>query len=390
MVKSQTPNLPSDQSVMSLMQVIRLSGNHQFRRRIVQMRGLGRTVATRAHTRMPRLNWRILLVCLAGPALLRATPAEPLLRLVAKIPVPGMTGTWDHIGADGAGGRLFGNAQDISTLEVIDLHHDRVTHTITGPFNRNQGVAWLPHLQKLVISNGHSGLCVFLDGRTLKPEKSVGIGLGADLMAYDPAAQLLYVDHGGRDSNRGFGAVAVIDAAREALIADIPTDLRPAAMAIQTHGPYLYVCIPSANQVAVINRSKRRIVRRFGLGSAKKPVSLALDESDQRLFIGARNPARLLVLDSNTGRLLASLPTAGEVEDVCYDPRHHRIYVSGLDGVIHVYRQLDADHYALAARIPTRPHAATSVWIPAMNRYCLAVSQHGAEMPAIWVFAPQP
>jgi DNA-binding beta-propeller fold protein YncE len=175
------------------------------------------------------------LVVLAAAAVAAEPPLSEnsALRLVGKIPVPGMTGTWDHIGADGAGGRLFGNAQDIHTLEVLDLRTQRAVRAVTGPFNRNQGIAFLPDLKKIVISNGRSGLCVVLNSDTLEPGKSIGVGLGADLMAYDAATKLLYVDHGGRDSNRGFGAVAVIDLAKDELVVDIPTDLRPAAMAIE-------------------------------------------------------------------------------------------------------------------------------------------------------------
>ncbi len=326
----------------------------------------------------------------ASGVMVAAAAAGPGLRLADRIPVPGMTGTWDHITADGPGGLLFANAQDIDTLEIVDLRAGRVLRAVHGPFNRNQGVAWLADLEKLVVSNGRSGLCVFLGGAPLAPEKSVGIGLGADLMAYDPATRLLYVDHGGRDSNRGFGAVAVIDAEHEALVADIATDLRPAAMALDPAGPDLFVCLPGASEIAVIDRPARAIQRRLALGSAQKPVSIALDGADRRLFVATRLPARLIVLDAGSGRILASLPTAGDAEDVCYDAADRQIYASGLDGRVHVYHQADADHYELTAVIPTRPHAATAVWIPQLARYCLAVAPHGDQPASIWEYRPEP
>ena len=96
------------------------------------------------------------LFVLAAAAIAAEPPASEnsALRLVGKISVPGMTGTWDHIGADGTGGRLFCNAQDIHALEVLDLRAQRVMRAVTGPFNRNQGIAFLPDLKKIVISNG--------------------------------------------------------------------------------------------------------------------------------------------------------------------------------------------------------------------------------------------
>jgi DNA-binding beta-propeller fold protein YncE len=317
-------------------------------------------------------------------------PEDSVLRLVAKIPVTGMTGTWDHIGADGAGARLFGNAQDIHALEVLDLRTQRVVRIVTGPFNRNQGIVFLPDLKKIVISNGRSGLCVVLNSETLEPGKSIGIGLGADLMAYDASTKLLYVDHGGRDSNRGFGAVAVIDLAKDELVGDIPTDLRPAAMAIETRGPRLFVCIPSANQIVVIDRPTQRISARFDITGTQKPVSIAFDEPDRRLFVLTRTPAKLVVLDSDSGRTVAALDGVGEAEDVSFDAIHRRIYTTGLEGVIHVYQPRSADSYELVAKIPTKPHAGTSVWVPELNRFCVAVAQHEKDPPEIWLYEPAP
>jgi DNA-binding beta-propeller fold protein YncE len=335
------------------------------------------------------MNRKLFLAALALAAPLFAADEAPL-RLVGKISVPGMTGTWDHLAADGAGGRLFGNAQDIHTLEVFDLRAQRVVRTVTGPFNRNQGIVVLPDLKKIVVSNGRSGLCVVLNSDTLEPGKSIGIGLGADLMAYDAAAKLLYVGHGGRDSNRGFGAVAIIDLAKDELVADIPTDLRPAAMALETRGPRLFVCLPGANQIAVIDRPSRKIAARFDITGTQKPVSIAFDEANRRLFVLTRTPAQLVVLDSDTGRTVAALEGVGEAEDVAFDTARRRLYATGLEGLIYVYQQAGADRYALLAKIPTKPHAGTSLWIPELNRFCVGVAQHDKDAPEIWLYEPLP
>ncbi len=342
-------------------------------------------------------NWsRCFLLLLSAAMPLLAAAGGPAdtdsgLRLLARIPVPGMTGTWDHLAADARTGRLFANAQDIHSLKVFDLQSNRFIRTITGPFNRNQGAALLGNTGQLAISNGRSGTVTLLDSTTLEPPgKSVGIGLGADLMAYDAATKMLYVDHGGRDSNRGFGAVAIIDTARDELVADIPTDLRPAAMAIERSGARLFVCIPNANQVAVVDRPSRQITARFDLTNSKKPVSITFDEADKRLFVLTRTPAQLVVLDSDTGRTVTALPTVDEAEDVFYDAAHHRLYTTGLEGVVHCYRQLTPDHYELAARVPVKPHAGSSLLIPELNRFVVAVAQHGNEAPEIWVYETLP
>ena len=312
------------------------------------------------------------------------------LRLLSKIPVTGMTGTWDHLTADASTGRIFANAQDIHTLEVIDLRAGTVLKAVTGPFNRNQGAAFLANTGQVAITNGRSGTVTFLDAATLATAKAVGIGLGADLMAYDPGAHELFLDHGGRDSNRGFGAVAVIDTVKDELVADIPTDLRPAAMVSEAGGPRLFVCIPGGDRIAVVDRPSRRIVGAFPLTTSRKPVSIALDEADRRLFVLTRNPAQLVVLDMDTGRTVAALPTVGEAEDVFYDAPHRRLYATGLEGVVHTYRQYSADSYALTGRVPVKPHAGSALLVPSMNRFVVAVAEHGTEAPELWVYETLP
>lgn len=64
---------------------------------------------------------------------------------------------------------------------------------------------------------------------------------------------------------------------------------------------------------------------------------MALDEKHRRLFVAARRPATLVVLDMDTGRQVATLPGAADSDDMWYDPTRRRIYVPGGEGLIFVY-----------------------------------------------------
>ncbi|MDE3137222.1 MAG: hypothetical protein KGL59_11655, partial [Acidobacteriota bacterium] len=59
-------------------------------------------------------------------------------------------------------------------------------------------------------------------------------------------------------------------------------------------------------------------------------------------------------------------------------------------GAVYVYEQHGADRYALIGKVPTRPGAGTSLWVPRMNRYYVAAPTNGKEDAAILVFEPQP
>ena|SRR5438105_2162197 len=89
---------------------------------------------------------------------------------------------------------------------------------------------------------------------------------------------------------------------------------------------------------------------------------MALDESHHRLFIGYRKPARLVVFDTATGKPVNDLAISGDTDDLFYDTRLRRLYISCGDGFVDVIAQQEADQYKVLEKIPTRAGARTSFW----------------------------
>jgi len=115
---------------------------------------------------------------------------------------------------------------------------------------------------------------------------------------------------------------------------------------------------------------------------------MALDESDHRLFVVTRLPARLLVFDTNTGVVVQKLSAVGDCDDLFYHQGHKRIYAIGGEGGISVFEQHDPDHYKESARITTVGGARTGFFSPDLDRLFLAVRRQGAQTAAIRVFVP--
>jgi hypothetical protein len=112
-------------------------------------------------------------------------------------------------------------------------------------------------------------------------------------------------------------------------------------------------------------------------------VALALDEKSHRLFLGVRTPASIVVLDSDSGAVVASVPTVATLDGLSFDSATRRIYTSGGEGFVDVTQQIDADHYERIARIPTGPVARTSIFVPEWHRLYVAVprdKERGAEL----------
>src|SRR5882724_8165288 len=80
-----------------------------------------------------------------------------------------------------------------------------------------------------------------------------------------------------------------------------------------------------------------------------------LDVANQRLFIGCRQPPRLVVLDTATGKSVADLAISGDTDDLFYDAARKRVYLPCGEGFIDLIDQLSADSYKLRERIPTSP-----------------------------------
>jgi len=320
---------------------------------------------------------------LAAPAL---GQEHPPLRLVAKIPVPHMTGTWDHLTADVKGKRVFIAAQDDHKVEVVDLKTLKHIRSIEGGFNRPQGLFYVPSMKKLVVTSGRNGTFKVLDGDSFEVVKTIQLSMGADLMEYDKKSRYLYVDHGGKDSNRGPGKVGVINAATWELVGNIDTDFRPAAMVLEEKGSRLFVCLPGLNGVGVIDRRKQQLVSRLQAPGTERPVAVALDEVNHRLFAGTRSPNKFIVFDPDTGKIVQTLDSVGGISGMFFDPATKRVYVSGLDGVCEIYQEVDADHYKSLGKLPIRALAGTSLLIPELKRYIVAVPPYEKEQGEIWVY----
>jgi hypothetical protein len=103
---------------------------------------------------------------------------------------------------------------------------------------------------------------------------------------------------------------------------------------------------------------------------------MVLDEPNHRLFIATRKPAQFIVFNTNTGKVVASLPCVGVNSDMSFDVESKRIYVTG-DQMASVFEQVDPDHYKHIAEVPTAYRAKSSIFVPELKRLYVAASGKG-------------
>lgn len=322
-----------------------------------------------------------MLICWLGwvPGLCAQTSAP--LKLVGNIPMPEVRGRIDHLSVDVKGRRLFVSALGNDTVEVIDLASGEDIHSITG-MQEPQGVFYVPESNRIFIANGGDGSVHILDGSSYQPLSIVQFPSDADDIRYDTAHNRIYVGFGS-------GGLGVLDAMTGKELGSIALRGHPEAFEVVDGGARIYVNVPTENEIAVANWSRRSVIQRWPLGNYRDNFPMAYDKSRNRLFVVCRIPAELLVLDSESGKVIAHLAVAGDADDVYYDRARQRIYVSGGQGLISVVNQLDADHYRLQSTLPTASGARTSLFVPALNRLYLAIPRRGAAIAEIGVYEAQ-
>ena len=311
--------------------------------------------------------------------------ADPLV-LTGAIPLPSVKGRIDHFGFDPAHNRLFVSALGNNTEEIIGISAQTVVHTISG-VPTPQGVAYSPETNKLFVGSDQGKLYVY-DGNTFDLITSIDFGDDVDNLRYDAAEKRLYVGYGDEKT----GAIGMVDAATNKRLDDVAKlGAHPESFQLSHSGPNIYVNLPELKQIAVLNRSTHSVTR-WPL-TFESNFSMALDETGRRLFVATRTPAQLAVFDTSSGRLVAALPTVQDSDDLYYDSARKRVYITGGEGYISVFRQDDADHYTLLAKVQTAIGARTAGYFgkgrKSLDRFYLAVparANHGAE---VWIYTVQ-
>jgi len=315
---------------------------------------------------------------------------QPPLKLLHTIPLPQLhDGDFDHFAVDVAGNRLFSTAEENSKVLVFDLKTNKLIHTMDD-LKAPHSMLYRGDLKKLFVVDGDLGEVKIYDTDSYKPAGSIKVREGADSSAYDPSTKSLYVVDVGKDAKLPNSYITIIDTDAAKVAGEIKIDSDDVeAMAIEKSGPRLFVIIRANSSVQVYDRTKRTLLATWSFAeAAKKPTPLGFDESSHRLFIGTRDPGKLVVLDSDSGKVVTSAPAAAMPDDLAFDPDQQRIYFAG-SMFIDVFQQKDADHYDHIGHIPGSFRAKTAILVPEQHRYYLAVPRHEKQSAEVRIYEVQ-
>ena len=316
--------------------------------------------------------------------LLLSRPANAAeLELIQTIELKGKAGGLDHLALDAKRDRLFLANKANNTLDIIDLKTGKLVEQKPNQ-TAIQGVAYAPEVDRIFVGLGSNGLCNVLDGQSYKILKTIKFQDDADNVRYNPKTGLVYVAHAEK-------ALGVIDAKTFALKADIKLPASAEGFVIETKRPRMYLVTPTPSQVVVINTEKNEVEKTYPIKLSTGGHTMTLDEGKQRVYVGCRKEPMVVILDTETGKEVGSVPVPGGIDDMFQDQKRQRFYASCGEGFLVVLKQVDADKIEVVEKIPTAKDAKTCLYVPETGRLYLGVPrQAGKEGPEIRIYQAKP
>jgi len=335
-----------------------------------------------------RKHFLLLWILLLGFAAIAHGQASPPLKLLQTIPLPGVPGALDHMGIDVRGQRLFIPAEQHQTVEVVDLKAGKRIRTLSDVLWPST-IAYNPKTNEIFVTDRSGGSIKVFNGETYELSKTIELIAGPDNATYDPATQIFYSISGARWAGLPYTLIAIVNTATKQHLGDIRVDsVNIQAMPIEpgTGSKKMYAALADKNQIAVIDLEKRTVLTTWPTTlECQAPMAAAVDTAHHRLFVGCRMyatqpdwwlPGRMIVMNTDTGKMIAQFPAVGGSDEMFFDSASQRIYLQGYEGIADVWKEVDPDHYESIGRIQGGVHGKTSLLVPELKRYYVAVSQH--------------
>lgn len=337
------------------------------------------------------MSWRRGLWIFVAPAVLavgacsgqssRAAPqASPVLVAEREIQLSRFNGRIDHLAVDGTGHRIIIAELAAGSVEVVD--------TVTGrslarrsDFKEPQGVAYLPKRDEVAVASGGDGTVRFFKATDLSEVGAVALESDADDLRVDSAGRVI--------AGYGEGGLAVIDPATFKVVGNVQLGAHPEGFSLDRATQRGFINLPGKRTVAVADLSSGRTLASWSLGARLANYPMALDGRGELLAVVFRLPPRLVLFRAASGVEAAATTTCGDADDVFFDDRRVRLYVSCGAGRVEAYR-VDAGRLESLGGAATRQGARTSIFSPELDRLFVAAPTTDNHKAAILVLRPAP
>jgi DNA-binding beta-propeller fold protein YncE len=288
--------------------------------------------------RVYRMSYVLALTLLAStfgivtPAVRSQSTAQPPLRKVTDVPLPGPAVRFDYQSLDGTHGRLYIAHMNANQLVVFDTKKREVVANLDGCPNVH-GVWAVPEFGRVYASVTGEHKVAAVDMATLKTIAKVGPINYPDGIAYAPDSKRIFVsdEHGDAD--------AVIDAKTNSLITSIPLGGGAGNTVYDPGSRHILVAVHEKNELVAIDPPTARIIGRYAMTGIESPHGVALDVASRLAFVAGEENHKLAVVDLTTMKVLATHSVGTDPDVLAFDPGLKRLYVSAESGNVTVFRE---------------------------------------------------
>lgn len=279
-----------------------------------------------------------------------ATPAPGPsgYHIVKTVPVDG-PGGWDYLTVDNDARRLY--LSHATHVVVFDADN----FSVVGDIPDTQGVhgiALAPEFGRGFTSNGRANTATIFDLKTLKTLGTVKTGTNPDAIVFDGATKRVFALNGGSKDATAFNA------ADGTVVGTLAVGGRPEFAVADGKGS-IFVNIEDTSEVVEFDAQKLTVMHRWPLAPCKAPSGLAMDTKNRRLFEGCDNEM-MAVVDADSGRVIATVPTGEGVDANAFDPATQYAFASnGESGTLSVVHQDSPSKYSLVENVPTKKSGRT-------------------------------
>ena len=268
------------------------------------------------------------------------------VRPVGTIHLPGNGGFTDYLIVDPQGHTLYAGYRTENKLFVVNTETNAVTTSI-GDLSKVCSVALVPSLHLGFSSNRSEDKLGVIDLATNRLLRKIPGGHGPDAIIYNEAANLVCA------ANHEGHTLTLVDPGTQTVVATIPLGGTAEYLQADPKTGFIYQNLEDTSEIVVVDPQKREVVARYKTAPGSEPTGLALDATNHRLFCACSNE-KLVVLNADNGKVIATLPIGSGVDFAGYDAALHRIYTAnGGSGTMTVIRQDTADQYTVVENIPT-------------------------------------
>jgi DNA-binding beta-propeller fold protein YncE len=278
--------------------------------------------------------------------------SEANYHVTKTIKLMGDTG-WDYLTVDSQMKRLYVTRG--TRVSVINIDSGKEEGEIPNT-NGVHGVALAQDLGKGFTSNGASNNLTIFDLKTLKILGTVPTGKKPDAIVYQPFSKKV-VAFNGKSNN-----ATVVGAADGKVSATIDLGGKPEFAAADTSGK-IFVNLEDKNAIAAIDPVKGVKLSEWSISPCEEPTGLAIDSEHHRLFSGCHNQ-RIMIVDSESGKVVANLPIGKGVDATAFDPATQLAFSSNGEGTLTVIKENTPENFTIVGNFPTQKSARTMALDP--------------------------